>query len=207
MNDLMKSTYTFSSLKENIFKLLGEFSLNGNENSAVGGFLADAEKRYVSCLNICLRRVLLSLPTLSKNVDLQFFGGKATLPADFGKAEKLFVAGIGNISGSSFTVCGDILGCACIDDGGFATLTYKVNPKVFTPDEPSWTPVDLPDITADALCYLTASELCPAEYGELYSKLMYKYRDICLNAYNCESSENGRNTFFKRNIRRNFSKV
>ena len=78
---------------------------------------------------------------------------------------------------------------------------------MFTPDDPSWTPVDLPDITADALCYLTASELCPAEYGELYSKLMYKYRDICLNAYNCESSENGRNTFFKRNIRNLTGKI
>ena len=92
--------------------------------------------------------------------------------------------------------------CTCVDDGGFATLKYKVNPKPFTPDEPSWTPVDLPDITADALCYLTAAELCPAEYGELYSKLMYKYRDICLNYYGCEKKSGERNLFFGRNARK-----
>lgn len=202
MNGLMKSTYTFASLKENIFKLLGEYSLNGNELSSVNGFLADVEKRYIACLNICLRRVILSLPLLEKSADLQFFGGKAVLPDDFGKADGLFIAGIGNISENSFGECGDMLECTCVDDGGFATLKYKVNPKPFTPDEPSWTPVDLPDITADALCYLTASELCPAEYGELYSKLMYKYRDICLNYYGCEKKSGERNSFFGRNARK-----
>ena len=79
MNGLMKSTYTFESLKKNIFKLLGEYSLNGSELSSVNGFLADVEKRYIACLNICLRRVILSLPLLVKSADLQFFGGKAVL--------------------------------------------------------------------------------------------------------------------------------
>jgi len=202
MNGLMKSTYTFESLKENIFKLLGEYSLNGSELSSVSGFLADVEKRYIACLNICLRRVILSLPLLVKSADLQFFGGKAVLPEDFGQVKSLFISGVGNISESSFRECGDMLECSCIADGGFATLKYKVNPKPFTPDEPSWTPVDLPDITADALCYLTAAELCPAEYGELYSKLMYKYRDICLNYYGCEKNHEGRNTFFGKSMRK-----
>ena len=208
MNGLMKSTYTYASLKENILKLLGEYSLNGTENSSVSGFMADIEKRYIACLNICLRRVILSLPLLSRSADLQFFGGKAVLPDDFGSVESLFIAGVGSISENSFRISGGMLECNCVDDGGFASFIYKVNPRSFTPDEPSWTPVDLPDITADALCYLTAAELCPAEYGELYSKLMYKYRDICLNAYGCDDGGRGRNTFFKGGMRRSglFSK-
>ena len=62
MNSLLKSTYTYMGLKENILKLLGEYSVNGNVSSESFGFLADVEKRLVSTLNICLRRVMLIIP-------------------------------------------------------------------------------------------------------------------------------------------------
>ena len=202
MNGLMKSTYTHELLKDNILKLLGEYSVNGVENSSVSGFMADIEKKYIACLNICLRRVIVSLPLLTRSTELQFSDGKAALPEDFGKECGLFVNGIGDISENSYRVSAGMIICGCVQNGGFATLTYKVNPKPFTPDDPSQAIVDLPDITADALCYLTASELCPAEYGELYSKLMYKYRDICLNAYGCEADKERRNTFFGKGMRK-----
>ena len=200
--NFMRSTYTFSMLKENILKVLGEYSLNGTENPAAGGFLADVEKRFISVLNICLRRVTLNLPLLEKKADLQFFWNKAELPDDFGKVNSLFVTDLGYISESGYRINGNMLECPSVDNEEFAVLTYKVIPKAFTPDMSSDAPVLLPDITVDALCYLTAAELCPAEYGELYSKLMYKYRDICMNYYNCEGKNGNRNTFFNGTSRR-----
>ena len=196
MISLIKSTYTYGMLKDNILKVLGEYSINGNGNSSAGGFLADMEKRLVSTLNICLRRVILSLPLLEKKVELQFLSHKAELPCDFGEAVNLFVTGIGNISEGAYRISGNEVECTAVSDGAFAELVYKVNPGVFTPDMRSDAEIALPDITVDALCYLTASELCPAEYAELYSKLMYKYRDICMNYYNCEKPKGGRNSFF-----------
>lgn len=200
MNILLKSTYTFETLKQNILKILGEYSLNGNINSSASGFLADVEKKLVSTLNICLRRVILSMPLLEKTADLQFFGGKSELPAGCYEVKALYSGDCGSML--SFDISDNKIVCKSIAEGANGQVVYSLSPRSFTYDMPSDTLVELPDITSDALCYLTASELVPAENGELYSKLMYRYRDIIHNCYDCEGNYGGRNSFFKADIRR-----
>lgn len=200
MNILLKSTYTFATLKENILKILGEYTVNGSENSLASGFLADVDKKLISTLNICLRRVVLSLPLLEKTDNLQFCSGKAVLPDDCHEAKAL----LRDVDGRHlpFEVTGNTIICSSLNDGDCAYIVYRVMPDEFTVDMPSGKAVMLPDITADALCYLTASELAPAEYAELYEKLMYRYRDICHNCYNCDEKQKGRNSFFAQSSRR-----
>lgn len=202
MFNILKSTYTFEDLKTNVFKVMGEFSLNGEENSLASGFLADAGKKFLSTLNMCLRRVVLSLPLLEKRIDVEAHNGRIVLPDDCGKIKDIFrCGGQKKVMPCDYSVCGNELFCTYFEDGDKICVLYLVVPPSFSSDTVADTEVLLPDITCDALCYLTAAELCSPEYAELYSKLMYKYRDICANFYNCENSSGSRNSFYKKRPR------
>ena len=202
MYNILKSTYTFEDLKTNVFKVMGEFSLNGTENSLVSGYLADAGKRFLSTLNMCLRRVVLSLPLLEKSVELEVHNGRIVLPGDCGKIKDVFCCkGKKKLSDNDYSIFGNELVCTFFEENENVRVLYLVVPESFSSETVADTKVELPDITCDALCYLTAAELCSPEYAELYSKLMYKYRDICANFYNCENSSGSRNSFFKKRPR------
>lgn len=198
---LNRSTYTFSSLKEGIYKALSEYTLNGERISDSSGTAADIEKRLIHTLNQCLRRVALSMPLCEKRTELVFTcdsrGVHAVLPEDFGRVVSLRI-GNDEIAAEGMTAVGNELyaDTAALGASMNGTLLYTVFPGCFNDETPADALVELPDVTADALIYLTAAELCPADYGELYARLMYKYRDLALNAYNAERSGGGRNRFF-----------
>ena len=194
-----RSTYTFEELKQSVYKALDEYSVNGSENSLVSGSASDIEKKFISALNRCARRVELCLPKLEKKAELQIIsengGCKCALPEDFGKV-KTFDAGFGILKeNAGYTVDGNYIyfGNA---DGNTAVLFYYARVNTFSDETPADEKVNLPDITSDALVFLTAAELCPAEYSETYSKLIYQYKDIALNCYNMTKNEKSRNTFF-----------
>lgn len=204
MKNLLDSTYTVDTLKENILKVLDEYSENGTIVSTSEGFLGDIERKMVSTLNICLRRVLLSMPRLEEtfNADLTVDGVK--LPHDFGELKGVYAEGVGNIPAEKCIVDTKngvlrLMGIAC---GTGLVITYEIMPEPFSNDMPGSRKIRLPDITTDALCYLTAAELCPAESTYLYDRLMYKYRDLCLNNYGVQNRSRGRNSFFSPTNRR-----
>lgn len=195
-----RSTYTFEDLKFGVYKALDEYSVNGSENSFVFGSASDIEKKFISALNRCARRVELCLPLLEKKAELQVISEngkyKCALPGDFGRV-KTFDAGYGELKETSgYTVDGNYIyfGNA---KGDTAELRYFARVNTFSDETPADEKVNLPDISADALVFLTAAELCPAEYSETYSKLIYQYKDIALNCYNMTKNEKSRNTFFK----------
>ena len=199
-------------LKDSIYKALDEYSENGKRIPLGSGTAADTENKLIQTLNQCLRRVSLSLPLTEKRAALTF---KLTenricslLPEDFSSAISLESESGRIISGENYYVNGEYLVCTAFDDGENGFLEYSASAPLFSCDTPADEPVALPDITADALIYLTASELCSPDYSELYSRLMYKYRDIALNGYNAVSSRHGRNTFYsgKRRTRSVFIK-
>ena len=204
---MQKHTYTFALLKENIYKNLEEYSLNGEEVSVSTGIAADIEKRFIASLNMCLERVAMSLPLLENSVKLTFSafeGGcvRAELPDDFYRLIHIRRENGGNVkSGSVVTDDGYII-TRSLSDGESAYLTYSVMPQPFTGDTPADRKIDLPDVTCSALVYLTASELCPTDCSELYSRLIYKYQDVALNVYNSVASKKPRNTVFAPSRRR-----
>ncbi len=196
-----KSTYTFGMLKQGVYKALDEFSVNGYSVSVTKGIASDIEKRIIAALNMCARRVALSFPLLIKRAEITFTGtGEgivATLPQDFAKLHSLKIYRVGNISETRCDIWKNILLCGAAKDGDTAVLEYSVKINEFTSETEDCEKINLPDISCDALIYLTAAELCPADCSELYSKLMFKYRDIALNCYNTDTGRGvSRNTFY-----------
>ena len=63
-------------------------------------------------------------------------------------------------------------------------------------DTPEDYEIELPYITLLGAVYLAAAELCRIGNGELYSRLMYKYRDLALNCYDRRYSPRVRNLFY-----------
>ena len=196
-----KSTYTFGVLKQNVYKVLDEFSVNGYGVSLASGVVADMEKRFVTAVNMCLRRIMLSFPLLVKETEIVFTEGEngcfANLPEDFGKAEKLTVRSKGEIPASKYRIVDDRIICFNVAQGESAILEYSVKINDFTQEANENDKLNLPDISADALVYLTAAELCPTDYSELFSRRMYKYRDLALNCYNAgQVKKSARNSFY-----------
>ncbi len=118
----------------------------------------------------------------------------AALPEDFGNVCGYCVSGE-SVCPSMFVVsCGAVL--ARDEQCGDVILYYT--PKIpqfddFSSDDEI---IELPDITSLAVVYLAAAELVETGDGELYSRLMYKYRDIALNCYNKSYSPRVENSFF-----------
>lgn len=191
-----KNTYTFGTLKQGIYKALEEYSLNGNSVSLADGMLADTEKRFLAALNMCARRVSLGLPYLTKRATVVFESGKAKAPADCGSVISIKTKNGNIVSSSHIDLIDGKICCNVINEGEEASVLYRVLINTFTGDTSEDEIINLPDVSADALVYLTAAELCPTEYSELYSRLMYKYRDIALNCYNIEKKPDNRNTFY-----------
>ena len=62
--------------------------------------------------------------------------------------------------------------------------------------------IELSPIAFEALTYLCASELCRQGDSELYSKLIYKYRDLCEAFFSYGENAKSRNGFFRGFIRK-----
>ena len=70
---------------------------------------------------------------------------------------------------------------------GEYTVYYYAYPEPIAENAPCETPVPLPPAASDALIYLVAAELCDREDGELYTRLLYKYRELLTNTYPSEN--------------------
>ncbi len=62
-------------------------------------------------------------------------------------------------------------------------IEYVPYAPQFSESEGDSSQVCISPLTADALCYMCAADLCPVNQPELYSKLTYKYREILENTY------------------------
>ncbi len=297
---MKKHTYTLGSFKTALFRVLDEYSLNGNNTERFSGMLSDIEKRLITSLNMSIRRIYLCSERLAKKADLYFereklladysdmniegekkiflpegtsffvmdHSGEATvgffdkddvkiselhLSSEYGngKTEKAFVPdGCAYIS--VFPVSGfyikDLRLCSghfpkdtdaallpdgkrlycpfgeelieiirayrdkkelpsdifCYEEhvlsvpkeyGGYLSLEYYAYPEVIGENAPDDTPIPLSPAYSDAALYMVASELCDREDDGLYSKLIYKYREILNNTYPTERTKI-RNRFF-----------
>ena len=194
-----QSHYTYGTLRDAVYKLIGDYSAGGKRISLASGAPADTDNVFLQALNMCLRRVCMSFPLLAKQAVLIFevSDGKAylTLPEDFFSVHTLTFDGKA-VTAERFCVRGGKLYFNGAKEGDAATLVYASMPEAFDGNTPFDQKVELPDVTCDALIYLTAAELCPSEEAERYPRLIYGYRDIAYNIYNAVPPEKGRNTFF-----------
>ena len=198
---LQEHTYTFALLKESVYKALEEFSLNGEEITRGKGIAADVEKRFIATLNQCARRVMLSFPLLRRSDEIEFTRGEdemisACQPEGLYEICRLYAKGGAELPMCRVRISGGRIYCDAFGDGDRAIVEYTVKANEFTPETCADEKITLPDITCDALVYLTAAELCPTEYSELYSRLIYKYNDVALNCYNASPLGSRRNSLF-----------
>lgn len=196
-----RQSYTFEALKEAVYKALGAYSVDGKRVSVYLGTAADAETSFLQTLNRCLWRVCLSFPLIAKTVSASFEQEPTAacaflaLPEDFFAVHTLSVGGEA-VGCERFTVRDGKLYCPEAAVGDQAVLVYASAPAGFDETTALDAPVGLPDVTCDALVYLTAAELCPQEEGDRYARLVYDYRDLAYNLYNAVPPKKGRNTFF-----------
>ena len=196
-----RQSYTFEALKEAVYKALGAYSVDGKRVSAYRGTAADAETSFLQTLNRCLRRVCLSFPLVAKTTEGIFKTAESdadvflALPEDFFAVHTLSVGGKA-VGCERFTVRDGKLYCPEAAVGDQAVFVYASAPNGFDETTALDAPVGLPDVTCDALVYLTAAELCPQEEGDRYARLVYDYRDLAYNLYNAVPPKSGRNTFF-----------
>lgn len=196
-----RQSYTFEALKEAVYKALGAYSVDGKRVSAYRGTAADTETSFLQTLNRCLRRVCLSFPLVAKTTEGIFKTAESdadvflALPEDFFAVHALSVGGKA-VGCERYTVRSGKLYCREAAVGDQAVLVYASAPAGFDETTALDAPVGLPDVTCDALVYLTAAELCPQEEGDRYARLVYDYRDLAYNLYNAVPPKKGRNTFF-----------
>ncbi|MBR5528331.1 MAG: hypothetical protein IKV97_04945 [Clostridia bacterium] len=93
-----------------------------------------------------------------------------------------------------FTLCGDTLCCEEKNCGEY-TVEYYRYPEEFSENDTPEKTVDLPHAACMAAVYAAAAELCAREDGELYARLMYKYREILANVYPAKNLTR-KNSFF-----------
>ena len=82
-------------------------------------------------------------------------------------------------------------------DAGRYVFEYRALPEPLTDSSAPATPLPLPAMLFDALCYLVAADLCPSGDGDLFAKLTYKAREVLENYYDASPlRREGRNRFF-----------
>lgn len=61
--------------------------------------------------------------------------------------------------------------------------------------------IELDQLSLEALICLCAGKLCSEEDGETYTRLMYRYKDLCHGTSAAVFDKNSRNSFYKAAIR------
>lgn len=116
------------------------------------------------------------------------------LPEDFSSAEEYCVSGK-RMPKALFC---ENDGVVMSRHGDLCEVTLRYIPKTpyIDKDTSEDVQIELPYITLLGAVYLAAAELCRIGNGELYSRLVYKYRDLALNCYDRRYSPRVRNLFY-----------
>lgn len=93
-----------------------------------------------------------------------------------------------------FTYGGGCIFCEEKYAGSYTVEYFCYPPKILETDMPD-TPIDLSPTACTALIYSTAAALCSKEDGELYTKLMMRYQDICQNRFPASHTKT-KNSFY-----------
>ncbi len=88
-------------------------------------------------------------------------------------------------------------GILCCDEkySGEYTVEFYEYPDEFCENDPPEKAIQLSPAACSAAVYAAAAELCAREDGELYSRLMYKYRELLANIYPATLMQR-KNSFF-----------
>lgn len=88
-------------------------------------------------------------------------------------------------------------GAVSCDEGyeGTYTVEYTEYPESYDESDSMDTPVSLSPACYEAAVYAVAASICEREDGELYSRLIYKYREMLANIYP-KNSLKRKNSFF-----------
>ena len=118
----------------------------------------------------------------------------AALPEDFGSLEGVEKDGMA-LSKAYYSVCEKVIMTEA-DKADGVTVYYTPKNLVIDENTPEDSIINLPDITCLGVIYLAASELCDTGDGELYSRLLYKYRELALNCYDRKYAPKIKNSFY-----------
>ena len=201
---------TYGQLKRRILDCLFEHEISEGETICVDDGKNAACLRMADAVNACLVRMYESLPVGRKKArfvlescDRDGFV-RAVLPQDFLRFDDAFF--------SSFAEGSVVVeeGFVYFEDGIFcfpckAEFYYRVKPETVSQETSDEFSFDLSPLAFEVLICMCAMELCRAENASLYTKLYYRYTDLC-QGLSSPSPTRRKNSFFANTIKKRWGR-
>ena len=179
------SQMTYGYLKGRVLDCLFEHESENGETILLDDARSAANSRMAQIMSSCLVRMFETLSVGRKKAPLVLEASekpgflKAELPEDFSRFDgenSAFLKGSDFYIGDGYVYVADSGFCV----GGTIELDYRALPPTITSETDEGFTIELSLLAAEALICLCALELCRPEDTSLYTKLYYKYNDLCM---------------------------
>lgn len=204
------SQMTYGYLKERVLDCLFEHESENGETILLDDARNAASLRMADIMTSCLVRMFETLSVGRKKAHLKLETSektgfvKAELPEDFsrfdGENSAFFNGSDFYVNDGYIYVDENCLGC-----GSMIELDYRAMPPKITSETDEGFVIELSPLAAEALICLCALELCRPEDTSLYTKLYYKYNDLCMGLGEPLPSAR-KNSFFSTNLKKRWAK-
>lgn len=177
---------TLGELKTNILKILCEYSKNGQILTEDTPAVADRNLSMDFAIDVAMRKVKTVFGLQSATADIECAENERVafpLPSSFAACESLLMPS-GEVFGGFYHVADSKL-CFKGTVSGVYTLVYKHYPQSIEGKEDGFEIAE-DAYTLDAVAYGAAAELCDKNEAELYTRIKYRFDELCLNRYNVD---------------------
>lgn len=177
---------TLGELKTNIYKVLCEYSKNGEVITPTDRSLADTAYKLSLAIDMASRRILTECGLLSAVLAMTVSGGSAfaDLPDGFVVPSEVTDASGKHICNAKVKVEDGKIYLYTKKDGNYSVAYKKYPDSVVGKADNTKLPYD--DYIADIITYAAAAELCDTDNPELYAKLKNSSDELLMNRYNTD---------------------
>lgn len=177
---------TVGELKNNVLKILGEYSKNGKILTEEIPSIADKKLSMNFYVDVALRKVM-TLCGL-ENGDTEIPAEKdqnvyCHLSDDFAAFLSLYTPS-GTLYKGNYYIADRTL-CFKAEEDGRYIFIYKRYPETIS-DKDDQHALELDMYIADAVAYAAAADMCDKQEGELYTRIKYRFDELMANRYNVD---------------------
>lgn len=204
------SQMTYGHLRKKVLDCLFEHEAQSGETVLLDNARSAAVSRMPDVVSSCLVRMFETLSVGRKKAHFEFVLSekagfvKAPLPDDFSRFDSenpaLRNAAVFYTDSTSVYFADSLF-----SEGESAELFYRALPPEITPETDEGFIIELSPLAFEALICLCALELCKSEDNSLYTRLYYKYSDLCMGLGEPLPSAR-RNSFFAKDTGKRWAK-
>ncbi len=209
---MTKNAVTYGDIKRRVLNCLEE------ENGHDGEYLCDKSdyagicERMPDALNSAYVRMYESLPEgktkrlcrpicVPRDLQEQFPPENYkfyVLPADFGKLDAIYLSDGGRVLASEAEIYENylVVPVETVGEATYVMAGYRKKAPVFSLETEDTEEICESPLFIEALCCLTASELCSSGDSAIYARMVYKYKDLCEGFFSADTNKRSRNSFY-----------